>query len=257
MIADHQPKIFPRAILAAVSSRENGCIRAPILSPESAQNVEKWCTLLGIVASKTVGLYVTYGAGRSYTHIISVSEGGDQGALDQTGWVEADAIVTDTPGVALILPIADCNAVIIYDPEQRVIGLAHLGWHSTVNNLARELVEYLTTKYHSKPGSLLVYFSPSIRKESYRFDRLEDTLDTSWHREPYAILQPNGEYHIDLVKYNIDALIASGVQESHIEVCPVDTCADQRYNSHFARHQEGTTSRTTERFAALAMIRSI
>ena len=38
---------------------------------------------------------------------------------------ETDALVTDSPGLLLLLRLADCAPVYLYDPERRVVGLAH------------------------------------------------------------------------------------------------------------------------------------
>ena len=40
----------------------------------------------------------------------------------------ADALVTDVPGIPLIVFSADCNVLLLHDPVRRVIGAAHAGW---------------------------------------------------------------------------------------------------------------------------------
>ena len=46
--------------------------------------------------------------------------------------VEADALVTDRPGVALGVVCADCAPVLIADPEAGVIGCSHAGWRGAL-----------------------------------------------------------------------------------------------------------------------------
>jgi len=41
---------------------------------------------------------------------------------------QLDALVTQTPGVAISVLVADCAPVLFADPEARVIGAAHAGW---------------------------------------------------------------------------------------------------------------------------------
>lgn len=69
---------------------------------------------------------------------------------------------------------------------------------------------------------------------------------TYWHAEPYATLQPDGRYAIDLVQYNYDQWITAGILPEHIEVVGVDTAQSDDYPSHFAGQKS--------RFAVLAMI---
>src|SRR5512140_989720 len=45
---------------------------------------------------------------------------------------QADIILTDRPGVTLMMRFADCVPVLLYDPVKNVIGLAHAGWMGTV-----------------------------------------------------------------------------------------------------------------------------
>lgn len=256
MIAADQASIFPDDVLVATSSMSNGTIRHPALDAFASGNIRKWCGELGVPLDHTVGVYITYSDTHTYRVIGDVAQPLDtQGCATPAGWQKADALVTSTPGVALLLPIADCNAVTIYDPTNRVIALAHLGWHATVNNLARELVSHLVRKYGSNPSQLLVSFSPSIRRESYVFETLEPTDDTLWHAEPYATKREDGKYQIDLVAYNVDQLVASGVTPDHIEISPINTATSEHYYSHFMRHELGQTPKTSNRFAVLAMLR--
>lgn len=256
VIAKDQPTIFHDDILVAVSSVQDGTIRHPSKDTQAPESIRRLCGTLGIVLGKTVGLYITYGDDRSYADIVDVRQTLDtQGAAVEAGWIKADALVTAAPGVALLLPVADCNAVIMYDPARKVIALAHLGWHATVNNFAAKLVRHLQKTYHTNPADLLVSFPPSIRKESYVFDYLEPTKITDWHAEPYATKGEGGKYHIDLVAYNIDQLTGAGVALGNIEVSPVDSAKDGNYYSHFMRHQLGDHPKANGRFAVLAMIK--
>lgn len=256
MIQADQPAIFPNSVLVATSSMANGTIRHPNLDTFASGNIRKWCSELGVPIGDSIGLKITYGDDRSYTNIATVTKSLDrQGAATPKGWQPADAFVTSAPGLAMLLPVADCNAVTLYDPAHHVLALAHLGWHSTVNNLASKLVDYMVERFAVTPATLLVHFTPSIRKESYHFKTLEPTHYTDWHNEPYAIKLPNGKYAIDLVAYNVDQLVSKGVVAKNIEISPINTAENAHYNSHFARHTEGDTARTTGRFACLAMLK--
>lgn len=42
-------------------------------------------------------------------------------------FVEADGLVTDVPGVGLLVRVADCVPVLLADPERGVVGAAHAG----------------------------------------------------------------------------------------------------------------------------------
>ena len=253
VIASDQSTIFPDEVLAAVSSSADGTIWFPPRDVLSSQNLKNWCEILGVPIASTVGLLVEYSDKKSYTDIIAVDQPiGQLGACDERGWIEAEALLTTQPQVALVLPVADCNAVIFHDSVHGVLGLAHLGWHSTINNLATAMIEYMGAQYDSLPADIRVYSSPSIRRKSYIFDKLHETPDTRWHQAPYATKREDGRYEIDLVAYNLDALIAAGVQRANIEISPVDVYPSDSYSSHRRSVHEQAPE---QRFAVLAMLR--
>lgn len=248
MIQRDQPTIFPERFFGAVSCFNEGAIRHPSKDQASPGNIRRWCAELKIPLAHTVGLFITYAEENTYTVIKQVTAPlSNEGASSEDGWIMADALVTTTPGLAMILPVADCNAVLYVDPVQGVMALAHLGWHATVRNLASKLVAYLHEHFDTNPKDILIYNSPSIRAESYRFDYLSQTDSTRWYAEPYATKLPQGGYAIDLVAYNMDQWLAAGVLPGNIQVSPINTASSDDYPSH--RMEQNS------RFAALAMIR--
>lgn len=40
----------------------------------------------------------------------------------------ADALITDVPGIPLVVFSADCNVILLHDPVCRAVGAAHAGW---------------------------------------------------------------------------------------------------------------------------------
>ena len=53
---------------------------------------------------------------------------------------KADAIVTDTPGIAIGASTADCGPVLFADAEARVIGAAHAGWKGAFTGVLENTV---------------------------------------------------------------------------------------------------------------------
>ena len=54
---------------------------------------------------------------------------------------KADAIVTNTPGLAISALAADCAPVLFYDPIAKVIGAAHAGWRGALAGVTDETVK--------------------------------------------------------------------------------------------------------------------
>lgn len=233
MIASDQASIFPSKFFIATSSLGDGTIRHPDLDASASHNIVSWCKALHIPLGQTVGLYITYDDAQTYTDIVTVDRTIDEeGVTTPRGWLKADALITNTPGIGLMLPVADCNAVVYVDPVHNVLALLHLGWHATVNNLASKMIDHMSRHYNSQPEDILIYNSPSIRVPSYSFTHLSATSDQRWHQPPYATLRPDGTYAIDLVKYNQDQWQMAGILAKNIEICSVNTATSDNYPSH-------------------------
>jgi len=79
---------------------------------------------------------------------------------------EADALVTNRPGVALGILTADCVPVLLADPQAGVIGAAHAGWRGAVDGVLARTVEAMI-KLGAKAGTISAAIGPSIAPESY------------------------------------------------------------------------------------------
>ncbi len=80
---------------------------------------------------------------------------------------EADAVVTNVPGIFLSIRTADCLPVFLCDPQKKCIGLAHAGWKGTNQKIVVKTVEALERYYGSNPKDILVEFGPAIRECCY------------------------------------------------------------------------------------------
>lgn len=137
------------------------------------RNRERWLTSLHVLPNTTTRVLITYD-GDNYCRYkeVGLTEYG-LNMKDDDG-LFADALVTTTPGHALMLPVADCVATVLYDPEHEVLMLTHLGRQSLEQQGARRSVEYLERKYASRPQALQVWLSPTINKDAYPIFKLDN-----------------------------------------------------------------------------------
>ena len=85
--------------------------------------------------------------------IVSVEAGGGVG--------EADGLITNTPGVALGITVADCVPVLLFDPRAGACGAVHAGRAGTELNIAGAAVSALATAYGSNPPDIVACVGPS------------------------------------------------------------------------------------------------
>jgi len=87
-----------------------------------------------------------------------------------------DALITRDPSVSLGIYVADCCAVFLVEPKQRVIGLVHAGRKGTALNIAGAAVRKMSTEFGSDPRSILAQLSPCIRPPHYEVDFAGDIV---------------------------------------------------------------------------------
>jgi hypothetical protein len=99
---------------------------------------------------------------------------GDDGAAAATAAFPAtDAMVTNVPGTALAILVADCAPIVLYDPVRRAIGVAHSGRVGTIKGVVRKTVETMTASFGSAPDNLLIGIGPAIGAASYEIGAAE------------------------------------------------------------------------------------
>jgi len=80
---------------------------------------------------------------------------------------KADAMVTDTPGLALGILTADCAPVLFAAPESGVIGAAHAGWQGALSGVIENTVKVMAAR-GAAPASITAMIGPCIGQSSYQ-----------------------------------------------------------------------------------------
>ena len=146
---------------------------------------------------------------------------------------ECDALVTDTPGVALAAFTADCTPILLWDSVTGAVGAVHAGWRGTVADIAGNAVRAMAESFGSDPADIRAAIGPNIA--ACCFETHSDVPDAV-----RAILGPEGEryiipagekFRVDLKGVNAALLTRAGVR--HIEISDACTaCRPDRFWSH-------------------------
>jgi YfiH family protein len=160
----------------------------------------------------------------------------------ETPHLQADIILTDRPGITLMMRFADCVPVLFHDPIRKVIGIAHAGWVGTVRGTARIAVEAMQTHFGSNPGDIRAAIGPSIGPDHYEVgpDVVSQVRQAFGQSAPSLFVQRGGAVHFDLWGANRLTLEEAGVYQ--IELSGLCTaCHTDDWYSHRAEH--GRTGR--------------
>nr|WP_282599951.1 peptidoglycan editing factor PgeF [Patulibacter sp. SYSU D01012] len=180
------------------------------------------------------------------------AEDAGRGATDlDTAVPGVDALITDEPGLALCVTVADCVPVVAFDASTRCVGVAHAGWRGTAGGIAARMVRALGERFGAQADGLRVAIGPSIGVDDYEVGPdVIDAMTAAYPDERDAILPRDaaGRTRCDLRAANRAALLAAGVRPDRIAVSPISTAArTDRFFSHRAE-------RSTGRFAAAAVV---
>lgn len=153
--------------------------------------------------------------------------------------VNADAVITDKPGLILTVTVADCFPVYFFDPGKNIIALAHCGWRGTVGELAVKTL----TEMGSKPTDVSVGIGPGI--QACHFEIQPDIL-SDFKKYPEAILTSftavngvsnrNPKIFIGLPKIITEQLKKIGVKSKNIESC--GECTFHRAEKYFSYRRD-------------------
>lgn len=155
---------------------------------------------------------------------------------------EGDAIITNTPGLLLLMRFADCVPIQFYDPVNRVAGIAHAGWQGTVKEVSYHTVREMEKQFGSIPADLLVGIGPSIGPDHYVIgDDVIEIAEEAFQEKKDAILHKDSDgVKLDLWQANKISLQRAGVQ--NIEIAGICTaCSTGDWYSH--RGEKGRTGR--------------
>ncbi len=79
---------------------------------------------------------------------------------------QADAMVTNTPGLALGILTADCQPVLFHDAKAGVIGAAHAGWRGALSGILEETLTAMEALGANRADTSAI-IGPSISQRAY------------------------------------------------------------------------------------------
>ncbi|MBA3533280.1 MAG: peptidoglycan editing factor PgeF, partial [Ardenticatenales bacterium] len=158
----------------------------------------------------------------------------------------ADAVVTGTPGLSLLMTFADCQPLLAYDPVRHWLGVAHAGWRGTLAGMALNLVRALEAE-GSRAGDLRVALGPAIGPCCYEVGPDVEAQAESWPGGAQWFRRESGHLFFDLSAANEAILRQAGVE--HIE--RAELCTACRTDLFFSYRAERPL---TGRFALIAAL---
>jgi YfiH family protein len=134
---------------------------------------------------------------------------------------KADAMVTETPGIAIGVLTADCGPVLFADAEARVIGAAHAGWKGALTGVLESTIAAMEG-LGAKRDNIIAELGPSISGRNYEVgpEFVARFVEASPANERYFTPSPKPSHAwFDLNRYTVDRLSAAGVKADFLDRC--------------------------------------
>ena len=152
---------------------------------------------------------------------------------------EADAIVTDIPGKLLVIQVADCQSVLIYDPVQKVAANVHSGWRGSINNIIGSTLKVMENSFGCHARDIVAGIGPSLGPCCAEFVNYKNEIpELFWKYK-------NDNNYFDFWSISRDQLCEAGVLPENVDLSQMCTKCDlERFFSYRGE-------RITGRFAVL------
>lgn len=156
---------------------------------------------------------------------------------DRANLPKADAVVTNTPGLAIGVLTADCTPVLFADPRAGVVAAAHAGWRGAVGGILEAAIREME-RQGAQRENIRAAIGPTISAEIYEvgpeFEAEVLRLDPGNERFFHAPA-PGARVHFDLPGYVTARLARAGL--TNVEVCAPCTYRSESLFFSYRRSQ--------------------
>jgi len=146
-----------------------------------------------------------------------------------------DALVTGLRAKFLVVQLADCQSVLLYDPYKQVVANVHCGWRGSIKNVIGHAVKSMATKTGSLTCNIVAGISPSLGPCCAEFINYKKEIPKKFWK------YKDDSDHFDFWSISVDQLRGAGVLNKNIYVSRMCTKCNPRL--FFSYRGEGTTGR--------------
>ena len=83
---------------------------------------------------------------------------------------DVDGLITNMKNIALVTSLADCQGILLYDDNKKVIGNIHSGWKGTFDKIIENAIKLMIDEFGCNPKDIEAYITPSIMDCCFEVD---------------------------------------------------------------------------------------
>ncbi len=171
------------------------------------ENRRRFFEVAGLKPTKIVEVRQVHGA--KVINALDIPEGGD---------IEADGIVTNTPGIFVAVQTADCLPVLVADPVKCAVAAVHVGRRGLASGVLEAVVLRMKACFGSEAEDLIAALGPAISGKCYEVG--EECIPPFQQRysrwRDFCIPLMGGKWLLDLPQAARLQLVSAGLSEGRI-----------------------------------------
>lgn len=144
-----------------------------------------------------------------------------------------DGLITKIPGLTLAIQVADCAAVLLWDPKNKIIGALHAGWRGAAGDIVPKGIKMMKEQ-GANLQTVKAFISPCISLENFEIGQEvavqfpNEFIDYEHYEKP----------HLDLKAFLKFQIEHSGIRQSHVEIREECTIEDDEYFYSYRRERQ-------------------
>ena len=200
-----------------------------------AENYERLAGEMGFSTAKMAYTHQVHG-----NRVLAVTSAQSQRPFETEPY-EADGLITDEPGLALMIYTADCVPVLLYDAQTGAVGAVHAGWRGSVQDIVGCGVRAMAERYGCRPENIRAAIGPCISVCCFETGpEVPEAMTKCAPSAASAFIRPGAaadKFMVDLKGFNRHLLLRAGLREENIWVSDECTmCSHEKYWSHRYTH---------------------
>ncbi len=150
-----------------------------------------------------------------------------------------DAKITKKRNIFLVISIADCTPILIYDTKNNAVAAIHAGWKGTIGKIVSHTLLKMKNNYGTVGVDCKAYIGACIGYDNFEVgEDVAQHFDAAFKRFDTT----KQKYFVDLKAVNKQQLIDFGIKPENIEIS--NYCTVQNNDLFFShRKEKGMTGR--------------
>lgn len=140
--------------------------------------------------------------------------------------LRCDAFITQAKNLPIMVKVADCQGVLLYDPVTHSAAAVHSGWRGSTLNILGKTVDRMSKIYGASPASLRAVISPSLGPCCAEFSTPETELPD------FCQTFVDHQNHVDFWALSVSQLTGAGIPHTQIELAGRCTKCEPGFSSY-------------------------